>query len=278
VPEVVVAAREDFADVNAGVMDDPRVEVAIDDGRHHLAAYPQAYDVIVGDLLVPWRAAEAPLYTREHFRSVRRALTAEGVFCQWLPLYQLSPEQFAILVRTFLEVFPEDTLWRGNFDPDVTTLALVGHAGSRPLDLDAIDARVRGLAASGDPNPFLQHPAGMWVFLVGPLKPEMPGLATARRNTDGQPWIELLSPATHADRDHAAPNRDGVTAFLDLVAEAPLEGTPLSTLDDEHGAWRSVGAALARASRRRGVDGGQRVLETLRTLPAELRRSLEVDP
>ena len=130
---MATAARQDFADVNARVMDDPRVRVVIDDGRNYLASSPGAFDVIVGDLLVPWRPAEAPLYTQEHFESVRRALTADGVFCQWLPLYQLSPEQLAIILRTFLDVFPEATLWRGNFIPDAPTLALVGHLGSRPL-------------------------------------------------------------------------------------------------------------------------------------------------
>ena len=169
-PEVAIAARQDFADVNDRVLEDPRVTVVIDDGRNYLASAPQAFDVIVGDLLVPWRPAEAPLYTQEHFESVRRALTEEGVFCQWLPLYQLSPEQLAIILRTFVDVFPDTTLWRGNFLPDEATLALVGHRGSRPLMPAAIDARLQALAASTDANPFLAHPAGMWLLLGGPVE------------------------------------------------------------------------------------------------------------
>jgi spermidine synthase len=277
VPEVAAAARQDFADVNARVMDDPRVKVVIDDGRNYLASSPQTFDVIVGDLLVPWRPAEAPLYTQEHFEAVRRALTAEGVFCQWLPLYQLSPEQLAIILRTFLEVFPDATLWRGNFIPDTPTLALVGRLGSRPLDPEAIDARVRALAASTDSNPFLAHPAGMWLYLVGPLKAGMPWFAGAPRNRDGAPWIELLSPVSHAGRDQAVLGQGRVTPLLDRVAEAPLEDSPLRGLDDQHQAWRAAGAALSRASEIRTADGEQRVLAILRTLPPELQRSLGVD-
>ena len=277
VPEVAIAARQDFADVNSRVMDDPRVRVVIDDGRNYLASSPRAFDVIVGDLLVPWRPAEAPLYTQEHFESVRRALTAEGVFCQWLPLYQLSPEQLAIILRTFLDVFPEASLWRGNFIPDEPTLALVGHLGSRPLQPEAIDARVQALAASTDSNPFLAHPAGMWLFLVGPLKAGMPWFAGAPRNRDGEPWIELLSPVSHAGRDHAVLGQGRVTPLLEQVAEAPLEGTPLRSLDDQHRAWRAAGAALSRASEIRTADGEQRVLAILRTLPPELQRALDVD-
>ena len=277
VPEVVAAAREDFAEVNARVVEDPRVTVVIDDGRNYLASSPQAFDVIVGDLLVPWRPAEAPLYTLEHFQSVRRALTSDGVFCQWLPLYQLSPEQLAIILRTFLDVFPAASLWRGNFVPDEPTLAVVGHLGSRVLEPEPIEARVRALAVSTDADPFLEHPAGMWLFLVGPLTADRHAFAGARRNRDAEPWIELLSPRSQAGRVPAAAAPD-VAPLIEEVADATLEGTPLRRLDDRHRAWRTTGAALWRASRTRGPEGEQRVLAILKTLPPELQRSLEVAP
>jgi hypothetical protein len=226
---------------------------------------------------VPWRPAEAPLYTQEHFESVRRALRADGVFCLWLPLYQLSPDQLAIVVRTFLEVFPTATLWRGNFEPDEATLALVGHVGSRALEPDAVDARVLALARSGEGNPFLKHPAGMWLFLVGPVKREMSWVAGAPPNRDAEPWVELLSAAAHAARDHAVSASGRVTAFLEQVAREPLDDTPLRGLDDRHRGWKATGAELSRASLVRGEEGQERVAAILRTLPPELRRSLELD-
>jgi spermidine synthase len=277
VPDVVEAARDDFADVNAGVVRDPRVTVVIDDGRNHLAAAPGDYDVIVGDLLVPWRPAEAPLYTRAHFESVRRSLRAEGVFCQWLPLYQLSAEQLASLVRTFVEVFPRTTLWRGNFLERAPTLALVGHTGTRTVDPAAVDARVQKLAGH-EGNPFLAGPAGFWLFLVGPVRPALPWLARAPLNTDDQPWVELAGPLPPDGPDGAAVTLDGIQPFLADVAAAPVDGTSLAALDPPHQAWRATGAALGRASRTPGPEGQAQVLEILRTLPAELRRALEIEP
>jgi hypothetical protein len=258
-------------------MDDPRVSVVIDDGRNYLASSPAAHDVIVGDLLVPWRPAEAPLYTQEHFVSVRRALSAEGLFCQWLPVYQLSPEQLAIILRTFLDVFPSTSLWRGNFIADEPTLALVGHVGPRPLEPAAIDARLQALGVSRDSNPFFEHPAGLWLFLVGPLTSDMPWFSGARRNSDREPWVELLSPVAHAGRDQAQQTQDRIAPFLQEVAREPLEGTPLVDLDDAHRAWRAAGADLWRASRIQGAEGTETLLGILRTLPPELRRALDVD-
>jgi spermidine synthase len=273
VPEVVAAARADFADANARLLEDPRVTVVIDDGRNFVASSARGFDVIVGDLLVPWRPGEAALYTQEHFASVRRALSDDGLFCQWLPLYQLSADQLAVVVRTFVEVFPAASLWRGNFVPDAPTLALVGHLGSRPLDTAAIDARLHALAATADANPFLKHPAGMWVFFVGPLTAGHSWVARAPTNRDGAPWVELWSPRAMAGRDLVA-----AETFLDEVAAGALEGTPFAGLDETHRGWRATGADLSRAARTRGPDGERRVLAILKTLPPELQRALEVDP
>jgi spermidine synthase len=278
VPEVAEAARQDFAEWNARVVEDRRAEVVVDDGRNYLASTPGAFDVIVGDLLVPWRPAEAPLYTREHFASVRAALAPDGVFCQWLPLYQLSADQLAIIARTFLDVFPAATLWRGNFDPGASTLALVGHRGPDALDAEAIAGRLRRLALSGERNAFLQHPAGMWLFLVGPLRPTLPWIGGARLNRDGEPWVEMLSPVAHAARSGGVPASRQVADLLDQVAREPLDGTPLRGLDERHRVWTRTGADLSRASLVRGEEGQRHVLEILRTLPPDLQRALEVGP
>ena len=274
VPEVVEAARRDFRDVNGAVLDDPRVTVVADDGRNYLAARSHTFDVVVGDLLVPWRAAEAPLYTREHFASVRRSLAEDGLFCQWLPLYQLSEEQLAILVRTFVDVFPGATLWRGNFLPGEATLALVGHAERRPLDPEAIDRRLRALpAAVASDNPFLAHPAGLWLALVGPAA-DARGLAGERRNRDAEPWIELLSARGRPGPAATAP---ALWPLLDAATRTSLDGTPLAGLDGAHAGWRAAGAALARAAVDRGPAGESAALAVLQSLPPELRAALGVD-
>ena len=45
-------------------------------------------------------------------------LAPGGIYCQWLPLYQLTREEFDVIARTFLAVFPHVTLWRDDFYPD----------------------------------------------------------------------------------------------------------------------------------------------------------------
>ena len=115
VPGLVDAARRFFGDSNRSVYDDARVRVVLDDARNFLATTRERFDVVIADLFVPWRSGAGALYTREHFEAVRSRLQEGGLFCQWLALYQLSREEFDIVMATFLDVFPRSALFRGDF-------------------------------------------------------------------------------------------------------------------------------------------------------------------
>ena len=105
VPEAIQLAQQYFAEANLGAIDSPSIEVVAADARNFLKTSRRKFDVIVGDLFVPWRRGEASLYTIEHFRAARQALAAGGLFCQWLPMFQLSENEFKIVAATFLDVF-----------------------------------------------------------------------------------------------------------------------------------------------------------------------------
>jgi hypothetical protein len=115
-----------FAEFNGDLGNDPRATVIVEDGRTYVASATGAFDVIVGDLYRPYGAGEGRLYSVEHFRAVRRALREGGLFCQWLPMFQLAEPQFEVVLATFLEVFPRTHLVRGNLKSDLPRLGLVG--------------------------------------------------------------------------------------------------------------------------------------------------------
>src|SRR6185503_12446297 len=119
VPDVVAVARDHFRAANLGVVDDRRVDCVVEDGRNFLRGTGRKFDVIVGDLFVPWRRGEAGMFSFDQFVSARRALAPGGLFCQWLPMFQMSEEEFNIVAATFLDVFPQTTLWRGDLAPDL---------------------------------------------------------------------------------------------------------------------------------------------------------------
>jgi spermidine synthase len=126
---LVREAAQFFTESNRNILDDPRASIFIEDGRTYLASCRNRFDVIAGDLFLPWGPGEARLYSLEHFHAVRRALKEGGLFCQWLPLYQLTPSQLEIIAATFQQVFPDTYVFASPAGDPRPVLALVGLQG-----------------------------------------------------------------------------------------------------------------------------------------------------
>ena len=197
VPEVVAASRAHFREANAGVLDDGHTRVVQDDARNFLRGSGEKFDVIIGDLVVPWRQGEGSLFTLEQFTAARAALAPGGLYCQWLPLFQLSETEVEILVRTFLTVFPRAQVWRGDFSPTEPAIALIGTADDFKLDVTTVQRRLTEMQKDRS-NPQLHASETLWMNLVGIL--ETPDLSAneTRLNREDQPWIEMLGPLLHA--------------------------------------------------------------------------------
>lgn len=279
VPEVVKTAGDFFAESNLGLLKDKRVEVVNEDARVYLKASGQSFDVIVGDLVVPWRSGESSLFTREHFNAARAALAPGGLFCQWLPMHQLTEEQFRIIAATFLDVFPRATLWRGDFLTDAPALALVGHTDGGAFDPNAVDATAQRLKPSTESTtPILSARGGLWLFLVGPLDPSDARFASARRNTESEPWIELLSPSNNLNSKGQPSSPfvgEALLRFMEQVRAAPVNNSPLQNLTPEHQRFRESGAILWEASllltQGREAQADALAADALAALPPELR-------
>lgn len=189
VPGVAHAAADHFGAENRGVHTRPTTRVVIDDARNFLRATDERFDLIAADLFVPWRAGAGSLYAREHFENARSRLTADGAFVQWLPLYQLDAETFAIVAATFLDVFPRAAVFRGDFFGRFPIAALVGYPGSPPSP-EAISSAAARLGAAGEGDRWIADPLGVWSLYAGPLGPLAPRLAGVERNSDAWPRVE----------------------------------------------------------------------------------------
>lgn len=195
-PSVIDASREFFGDYTNGLFDDPRARVIAEDGRNVLRGLREHFDLIISDLFVPWKAGTGTLYTIEHYTTALQRLEPGGMYVQWLPLYQMTQQEFAIVARTMLEVFPRVTMWRGNFWGDKAVLALMGHRDADRFDAQSPLLQTSRLALrqhldpDGDTIPLIAHYAGH-------LLAEEPLFADVALNTDNLPMIEYLAPINH---------------------------------------------------------------------------------
>ncbi|HZM14454.1 MAG TPA: hypothetical protein VFE28_00500 [Candidatus Krumholzibacteria bacterium] len=200
-------ACEEFRPWNADLCAHPRARAVVEDGRMFFRATRDTFDVVVGDLFVPWRSGAANLFTREHIHSVKAHLRPGGIFAQWLPLFQLDALGFWGIAATFCAEFPNAWLAIADFQPGNPAVALIGWREGRKSAVLGPDPAVlaRRCATLGSSpelrEPLLADPAGVAMFLVGPLRPALPNdvpLLTLNR-----PWL-----ADHAPRvQRARPSR-----------------------------------------------------------------------
>jgi spermidine synthase len=249
VPEVAAAARAHFGAWNGGLLDRRDVRLIAGDGRRFLTATDERFDVIVSDLFVPWHAGAGSLYAREMYEAAAAHLTSDGVFCQWLPLYQLTREEFDLIARTFLTVFPVGTLWRADFYPDRPVVGLVGQLVPRPLDAARVDDRLARLPAWSR-DPLLVNTRALALLYAGDLGPATDLLPGETINTDDRPLLEFSAP--RLTRITAAGDKDWFTgaplaAFIEAVAARGEDAPdPFGLSSAEMRAARRAGRALYR--------------------------------
>jgi spermidine synthase/Flp pilus assembly protein TadD len=158
-----------FDDANHGVLNDSRVAVYVNDGRHHLHLQPQAsYDLITLEPPPIGYAGVAALYSREFYELARTRLKRGGYMTQWLPAYQVPTETTLAMIRAFVDVFPQAVLVSGaeadllligtndapnQIDPmhvaNVLSAAPAVAADLRRLDLGTVREIVGTFVASG---------------------------------------------------------------------------------------------------------------------------------
>jgi spermidine synthase len=132
-----------FGDVNYNVAANPKVQIVYDDARHYVLTSREKFDLITSDPIHPWVKGAATLYTKEYFEHVKAHLNPGGVVTQWVPLYESTEDAVRSEIATFLEVFPNGTIWR-NDDPlgRGYDAVLVGRLEETPIDVNAWQARI----------------------------------------------------------------------------------------------------------------------------------------
>jgi spermidine synthase len=98
-----------FPHISYDVLQQPNVRLRVDDGRNFLLLSGERFDVITADIVQPSHAGAGNLYSREYFSLVRHALKDGGLAMQWIG--QRPEVQYKLIMRTFLSVFPQTTLW-----------------------------------------------------------------------------------------------------------------------------------------------------------------------
>lgn len=214
----VVRASEFFRPYNGDVLDDPRVNILVEDGRNHLAMTDQRYDVIVSEPSNPWIAGVADLFTQEFFQICRARLTERGVVCIWLAGYNLDQRSFRSVVGTFFEVFPGGQVWNAQG----TDYLLVGSVAELQVDAAVLAERMAGPQVAADlARVGVRSPTDWFSYFLCGSSQAQALAGDAPMHTDDNALIEFNAPrnmAYNAEEtalvEHIEEHRSADLAFL----------------------------------------------------------------
>jgi spermidine synthase len=111
-PGIVRAVNAEFRHTNYGVLDDPTVHCALEDGRNLLLTRTDGpYNLITIGLTTIWFSGATNLYSQEFYQLARQHLADDGVLQQWVQLHRIGPEEIASAIASIRSVFPYVSYW-----------------------------------------------------------------------------------------------------------------------------------------------------------------------
>jgi spermidine synthase len=185
-PEVRNAARQSFAKLNESVLEKSNFNLILDDGRSHLQITTNRYDIISSNAVNVRLSGN--LYTTEFYRLCKQKLTNSGIMCQWLSTNWISESEYKMLLKSFLEVFPNTSLWC----IDAGHLLLIGTAQPLQIDYQNFRYKINQDSVRFDLIDYgLSDPEAMLALYICST-PEITGyLGEIQDNTDDLPIVEM---------------------------------------------------------------------------------------
>ena len=240
-----------FAEHNHGVHERENVEIIVTDGRLHLLTHREAYDVIISVPSNPWLAGASDLFTADFFHRASGSLRDGGIFAQWIQLYGLSHENLRVVLRGFLDAFPQTYLATTIVGTDIL---LLGTRAPLEINVEAIDQRMAGSAIAADlADPRVNVVGAAELLSHIRMTPEQTRAfaGVGPRHTDNHPILAYRA-ARDLHRDTGPENEAAIARLADGVA---TRLTFPDSLDPSTRLWHVE--ALAHAYQQRFPDNGE---------------------
>ena len=105
-----------FKEENLNFSKDKRVIIKLKDARKEIFQINEKFTIITSEPSNLWMSGTSSLFTYEFFKEIYKKLENNGIFCQWIHLYQISPKDIKIFLKTINSVFPHLLLYADGED------------------------------------------------------------------------------------------------------------------------------------------------------------------
>lgn len=207
----------------------PRLRVFNDDARNYLAASQRRYDVIISEPSNPWLTGVSDLFTADHFRAAKKHLKQSGIYCQWVQLYEISPENVKAIYRTFAEHFAHVLVFSAEARSSDTVL--LGSDSPLPIDFQRIALKMAIAPVAAElKRADIESPFDIYARVLLASRAEVLQYTQIEYKMDKGRWVsdpestnQKPCPRTHCRRRPAPLNTDD-NALIEFAAPRDLIG------------------------------------------------------
>ena len=188
IERAMVEAAHGFGDRVARTFTDPRSRIHLEDAKTFFSLQQRKYDAIVAEPSNPWVSGVASLFSEEFYRTVPNYLKDDGVFVQWLQLYEFNDQLAHSVLRALSRTFDDVAIYNTD-NVNVLIVAKVNGALGRPdfarVLTGTLGADLGAVGLKSD-NDFLARKSGS-MPLIEALLAQSPTPA----NSDYFPFLDL---------------------------------------------------------------------------------------
>lgn len=93
---------------------DPRSNIVIDDAKAYFAGQRGGYDIIISEPSNPWISGIGSLFSKEFYRFIPGQMKEDGLFVQWVQLYEINDELVSSILNAMTPAFGDYAAWISN--------------------------------------------------------------------------------------------------------------------------------------------------------------------
>lgn len=199
IERAMVAAARGFGDRVSRAYDDPRSRLIIDDAKSYFSSQQKKYDLVISEPSNPWMSGVGNLFSKEFYSLIPDVLNDDGVFAQWLQLYEIDSRLVNAALGGMLPHFEHVHAYLANN----TDLVLI--ASNRPLEVPDFDGLFKGAVGTELSGVGINDARQLHYRKVADrrLLAALTAVVPSPVNSDYYPILSLEAPRTRFERVNA---------------------------------------------------------------------------
>jgi len=140
----VVEAAKYFRPRVELVYTDPRSAIFIDDAKTFFSVHREKYDIIISEPSNPWVSGVSGLFSEEFYRLLKQHLNENGLFVQWIHLYEINTDIVMSVLKAVSRNFPDFVAYAAH-DRD---MLIIAKKNGQLADFDRSVLKIPAIAAA----------------------------------------------------------------------------------------------------------------------------------